>query len=292
MKKNEIVSKTIIYIVLAIMALAIIVPLVWLTIASFKQIDEFSGASTWLLPRTFYFQNYINAFVEGRMGVYLLNSIIVTGTALILLLLLAVPASYAMARYDFFGKKVIVTMFMAGLFVNISYIVIPLLIQINGWQSLLQNALGIEGDILINNHFMLALIYASTSLPFTTYLMSNYFKTIPNAYREAAEIDGYGHFQIMTKIMIPMAKPSIITVILFSFLAYWNEYIMALTLLTDESKRTLPVGLTFLQGAERTLTDYGKVYAGLVIVMLPTLILYIIIQKKITEGMTLGGLKD
>lgn len=292
MKKNQVVSKVIIYIVLAVMALAIVIPLTWLTIASFKQIDEFSGASTWLLPRTIYFQNYINAFVEGRMGVYLLNSVIVTGLALILLLLLAVPASYAMARYDFFGKKIVTTLFMAGLFVNISYIVIPTLIQVNDWQLFLQNALGIEGDILVNNHFVLALIYASTSLPFTTYLMASYFKTIPNAYREAAEIDGYGHFQIMTKIMIPMAKPSIITVILFSFLAYWNEYIMALTLLTDESKRTLPVGLTFLQGAERTLTDYGKVYAGLVIVMLPTLILYIIIQKKITEGMTLGGLKD
>ncbi len=290
-KKNKF-YRVILYAILIIFAVTIVVPLIWLTIASFKQVHEFSGASTWALPQTWYFKNYINAWVEGQMGTYMFNSVFVTSLAIIFSLTLALPAAYVLARYEFFGKKVIQALLMAGLFVNISYIVIPMLIQVNDWQEFLRKLFNNEANFFINNHIALALIYASCSLPFTTYLLMNYFKTIPNAYYEAASIDGYGHFEIFTKIMIPMAKPSIITITLFNFLSYWNEYIMAFTLLTDDEKRTLPVGLTFLKGAERTLTDYGKVYAGLVLVMLPTIIMYMLVQKKITEGMTLGGLKD
>ena len=104
-------------------------------------------------------------------------------------------------------------------------------------------------------------------------------------------IDGCGYFKTMIKVMIPMAKPSIVTVILFNFLAFWNEYIIALTLMSG-SNRTLPVGLLALMQASRGKAEYGMMYAGLVIVMLPTLILYIMVQKKLTQGMTLGGLKD
>ena len=114
---------------------------------------------------------------------------------------------------------------------------------------------------------------------------------MPTAFEEAASIDGCSHFQTMTKIMIPMAKPSIVTIILFNFLSFWNEYIISLTLLSGKTK-TLPVGLINLQAAARGAATPGVLYAGLVIVMLPTLILYIFVQKKLTEGMTLGGLKD
>ena len=104
-------------------------------------------------------------------------------------------------------------------------------------------------------------------------------------------IDGCGYFKTMTKIMIPRARPSIITVILFQFLAFWNEYIMAFTLM-EKDNSTLGVGLKFLMADQRAAADFGVMYAGLVIVMVPTLILYILVQKKLTEGMSLGGLKD
>lgn len=126
---------------------------------------------------------------------------------------------------------------------------------------------------------------------FTVYLLSSYFRTLPKAYEEAAFIDGCGYFKTMIKVMAPMAKPSIITVILFNFLAFWNEYIIALTLMPGASK-TLPVGLVTLSKGQMAAANYGQLYAGLVIVMLPTLILYIMVQKKLTQGMTLGGLKD
>ena len=114
---------------------------------------------------------------------------------------------------------------------------------------------------------------------------------MPKSYEEAALIDGCGYFKTMIKIMVPMARPSIITVILFNFLAFWNEYIIAFTLMSSRNK-TLPVGLQNLMAVEKTATNYGIMYAGLVIVMIPTLVLYILVQKKLTQGMSLGGLKD
>ena len=145
-------------------------------------------------------------------------------------------------------------------------------------------------DVFLNNRLVLAIVYAATALPFTIYLLSGYFQTLPRAFEEAASIDGLSRFQTMTKVMIPLAKPSIVTIILFNFLSFWNEYIIALTLMPGDMK-TLPVGLINLQQAARGAANPGPMYAGLVIVMLPTLILYIFVQKKLTQGMTLGGVK-
>ena len=104
-------------------------------------------------------------------------------------------------------------------------------------------------------------------------------------------MDGAGYFYTMVRVIIPMAKPSVVTVILFNFLAFWNEYIISMTLLTKPELKTLPVGLMNLMAAQKSAVQYGQMYAGLVIVMLPTLILYMCVQKKLTQGMTLGGLK-
>ena len=109
-------------------------------------------------------------------------------------------------------------------------------------------------------------------------------------YSEAAQVDGCSNLRIMLQIMLPMARPGIVTVVLFNFLAFWNEYIISMTLLTGENK-TLPVGIMNLMKAQNASAEYGQMYAGLVIVMLPTLILYILLQKKITEGMSIGGIK-
>lgn len=157
------------------------------------------------------------------------------------------------------------------------------------WNRTFRGLLNI--DLFLNNPLVLAIVYASTALPFTIYLLTGYFQTLPTAFEEAASIDGCSHFETMVKVMIPMATPSIITIILFNFLSFWNEYIIALTLMPGANK-TLPVGLINLQAAARGAATPGKLYAGMVIIMLPTLILYIFVQKKLTEGMTLGGLKD
>lgn len=280
--------KIFIYVALITLAISIIVPVGWVFMASIKQNAEFYG-SPWSIPMSIHFENFVNAFDKANMGEYFLNSILATGLGLLILLVVALPASYVLARFQFKGKKFINTAMMAGLFINVNYIVVPIFLMLLDWDDAVYNLFG--GELFLNNIVVLAIVYAATAIPFTVYLLSGYFKTLPTAYEEAALIDGCGYFKTMIKVMIPMAKPSIVTVILFNFLAFWNEYIIALTLLPGTSK-TLPVGLMNLMQATRGKAEYGMMYAVLVIVMLPTLILYIMVQKKLTQGMTLGGLKD
>lgn len=281
--------KIFVYVALITLAVSIIVPVFWVFMASIKENAEFY-ANPWALPKGFYFQNFVNAFQAAKMGDFILNSVIVTALALVILLVVALPASYVLARFTFVGKKFFNTLFMAGLFINVNYIVVPIFLMLRGWDDVVWEIFG--GGFFLNNIVVLAIVYAATALPFTIYLLAGFFRTLPKAYEEAAAIDGCGHFKTMVKVMFPMAKPSIITVILFNFLAFWNEFIVAQTLMTQESARTLPVGLMNLMQAARGKAEYGRLYAGLVIIMLPTLLLYIAVQKKLTQGMTLGGLKD
>ena len=258
--------KVIVYAALIVMTISIIIPVAWVFMASFKRNAEFIGKGTnpWALPEQLQWQNYVTAFVDAEMGKFFLNSVIVTALSLVLLLAIALPAAYALSRFDFKGKKILNIAFMAGLFVNVNYIVVPIFLMLSGANRML----GVE--FFLDNRFVLSLVYASSSLSFSIYLLSGYFKTLPKGYEEAAYIDGCGYFKTMVKIMIPMAKPSIITVILFQFLSFWNEYIIAFTLMDENS--TLAVGLKNLMAVERTATNYGIMYAGLVIVMIPVLI--------------------
>ena len=281
--------KIFIYVPLAILAIAIIVPVAWVFMSSIKQNNEFY-MSPWKLPDTFYFQNFIDAWTSAKMGEYMLNSIIVTGLALVILLVVALPAAYVLSRFKFRIKKFLNVLFMAGLFINVNYIVVPIFLMFVDADKMLKSW-GLS-SFFLNNIFVLAVVYAATALPFTIYLLSGYFVTIAKDYEEAAYIDGAGYFRTMTKVIFPMARPSIITVILFNFLSFWNEYIIAMTLLTDpKGSKTLPVGLMNLMKAQNAAAQYGRMYAGLVLVMLPTLVLYICVQKKLTQGMTVGGLK-
>lgn len=281
--------KTFVYIVFTLLSVTVLVPLTWVILASLKQNHEFYG-NPWTLPEGIYVQNYIEAFKTAEMGEYMLSSAIVTAVALIILLVVALPAAYCLSRFSFFGNGVLNTLFMAGLFINVNYIVVPIFLMLRDGDNILKKLFG--NGFLLNNLFVLALVYASTALPFTIYLLSSYFATLPYDFEEAAYIDGAGYFEAMVKIMLPLAKPSIITVVLFNFLSFWNEYIISMTLLSKAGgTRTLPVGLMNLMQGQQAKAQYGIMYAGLVLVMLPTLILYILVQKKLTEGMTVGGVK-
>ena len=285
---NQVV-KGLTYIALVLLALCIVVPVGWVFLASFKENVEFYGQSPWTLPKSLNFQNFMDAFKVAKMGNYMMNSVVVTILALLFLLVIALPASYVLARYRFKGNSILQVLFMAGLFVNVNYIVVPIFLMFVDADTFLRS-MGV-GAFFLNNRVVLALVYASTNLPFTIYLLSGFFQAIPKDYEEAAFVDGSGYFHTMIKVMFPMAKPSIITIILFNFLAFWNEYILAMTLMTKDKYKTLPVGLMNLNSAQKAAANYGQLYAGLVMVMLPTLILYILVQKKLTEGMSLGGLK-
>lgn len=281
-------AKFLIYIPLVLLSVTIIVPVFWVFMASIKENVEFYR-NPWALPQGFYFQNFVDAWESANMASYMLNSVIVTVVALFLLIIIALPASYVLSRFKFKSSKFWNVLFMAGLFINVNYIVVPIFLMLSGADRFLNKTIG--STFFLNNIFVLALVYAATALPFTIYLLSGYFKTLAKDYEEAAYVDGAGYFRTMVQIIIPMAKPSIVTVILFNFLAFWNEYIISMTLLTRPEIKTLPVGLMNLMAAQRSAVQYGRMYAGLVIVMLPTLIMYMLVQKKLTQGMTVGGLK-
>ena len=241
--------KVFIYVVLITLAVVIIVPVAWVFLASIKQNSEFYG-NPWALPAAFYWQNFVDAWNAASMGSYMLNSAIVTALALGILLVVALPAAYCLSRFRFRGSKFLNTAFMAGLFINVNYIVVPI------------------------------------------FLMMRDFATLPHDFEEAAYIDGAGYGVTMVKVIFPMAQPSILTIILFNFLSFWNEYIISMTLMNSATgQKTLPVGLLNLMQASQSAAQFGRMYAGLVLVMLPTLILYMCVQKKLTQGMTVGGLK-
>lgn len=288
-RSGERLYKIFIYVVLGLLAISILVPVAWVFMASIKENSEFYG-NPWALPNGFYWQNFVEAWNAASMGSYMLNSVFVTALALVLLLVVALPAAYCLSRFEFKGRKFLNTAFMAGLFINVNYIVVPIFLMLRDGDVWLKKVFG--SGFLLNNLVVLAVVYAATALPFTIYLLSGYFQTLAHDYEEAAYIDGAGYRTTMWKIIFPMAKPSIITVILFNFLSFWNEYIISMTLMSSaKGAKTLPVGLLNLMQAQQSAAQYGMMYAGLVMVMLPTLILYICVQKQLTEGMTVGGLK-
>ena len=284
-KRNFPLYKIFVYVALITLAISIIVPIAWVFLASLKSQLELVSGNPFDLPKQMLWSNFADAFVKARMGDYLINTIIVTALSLVILLVVALPASYVLARFDFAGKKFFNGLFMAGLFVNVNYIVLPIFLM------LFNADIKLGFDFFLNSKFWLSVVYAATALPFTFYLLTGYFKTLPKAYEEAARIAGCGYFKTMTKIMIPMARPSIITVILFQFLAFWNEYIIAFTFM-DKENATLAVGVKYLMADAKSQANFGVMYAGLVIVMIPTLVLYICVQKKITQGMSIGGMKE
>ena len=169
--------KFFIYFVLVLLAVTIIVPVAWVFMASIKQNAEFYG-NPWALPAGFYWQNFVNAWNGAKMGEYMLNSVIVTALALALLLVVALPAAYCLSRFRFKGCKVLNTLFMAGLFINVNYIVVPIFLMLRDSDVWLKGHFG--SSFLLNNLVVLAVVYAATALPFTIYLLSGYFATLPH----------------------------------------------------------------------------------------------------------------
>ena len=285
---GERLYKIFIYVVLGLLAVLILVPVLWVVMASVKETVEHYG-NPWALPTHLHWQNFVDAWNKADMGAYMGHSVLVTGLALVILLVVALPASYCLARFKFVGQKFFNTCFMAGLFINVNYIVVPIYLMLADGDKWLKNFLG--NTFLLNNHVVVAIVYAATALPFTIYLLSSYFATLPHDFEESAYIDGAGYWRTMLEIIFPMAKPSIITVVLFNFLSFWNEYIIVKTLVVNKDLWTLPAGLLNLMQAQQSAAEYGPMYAGLVLVMLPVLILYMCVQKNLTKGMTVGGLK-
>lgn len=281
------IGRILAHIVLFIVSLTIIVPAIWVLIASFKQQSEFYG-SPWVLPKGLYLQNYIDAFIDSGIGQSFLISVIVTVIAMVISMTVALPCSYALARYDFWGKRILQLAVQGLLFVNVNYIVVPIFLLLIGADNLVRAIL--PDGFFIDNIFILALVYGATSLPFTIYLLQDFFAAIPKEYEEAAMIDGAELSRTMVQIFFPLAKPAISMAMLFNFLSYWNDYVISMTLITGDRK-TVQVGMLNLMSTAHSATNYGRLYAGMIIVAIPVIIFYIIVQKKLLQVSTGGGIK-
>ncbi len=270
-------GRTALRLFLLVQAVLVVYPLLWNVLASFKTNAEVME-SPWKLPTSIHWNNYVQAFSTARIGDYMVNSVIIVLLSMAVLLFAAVPSAYVLGRMKFRGRGFISQFYMAGLFIGGVYIIVPLFIFMNDLH-------------MLDNRFWLSAVYATGSLPFSVYLLTGFMKSIPLDYEEAAMIDGCGYFGILLRIIVPMARPGIITLIVFSFFDFWNEYVLAMTFITSDSKKTIPVGLSNLMQIQQFATDWGSLFAGLVIVLAPTILVYALLQKKLTEGMSLGGVK-
>lgn len=284
-RKKKILLRYIpVYLILGITALTIIIPILWVFLQSLKTPGEFYG-NPLNFPKQLAFINYVNAWTKSSIGNYFFNSVLITALALFFSLLICVPAAYVLSRFKFWGVSLIFALFSAGIFINVNYIVRPLFVMINEFGFLL----GVRQ--LSNNQVVVSIVYAVNSCSFGIFLLSGYLRTLPKGYEEAAKIDGCGYFGTLFKIVLPLALPSIITVILFNFLSYWNEYLIAYVFMADARNFTIPIGLMSNRATDYREMELGRMYAGLIIAMLPTLILYCFVQDKLTKGMSIGGLK-
>lgn len=271
------VSRLLLRILMIALLITMVFPLLWNIISSFKTNTEYL-TDPFALPCGFAWENYVNAFKASNMSGTFLNSVYVVVMTTVMLLACAVPCSYAVSRYRFFGSKLLMGILVTGLFISSNYVIIPLFMELRKLH-------------LLNSLTALAVVYATYSLPLSVFLLSGFMREIPKDYEEAAILDGCNTFGLLKNIVIPLSKPTILTIAIITVLSSWNEYAVALVIITDPAKQTFPVGLANLFEVQRYATDWGALFAALVISMLPTLLLFLFGEKYVVKGMSIGGIK-
>ncbi|MER7891243.1 carbohydrate ABC transporter permease [Micromonospora sp. NPDC094482] len=255
-----------------------VLPLLWMFLSSFKSDGEILS-DPWGLPGALRFENWGRAWTEAHIGQYFLNSAIVVSGSLTLTMLLGSAAAYVFARYTFWGRQVLYYLFVGGMMFPVFLALVPLFFVV-------RNA-GLFGTWT-----GLVLVYAAYSLPFTVFFMTAFFRTLPNSVAEAALVDGCGHFRLFFRVMLPMARPGLISVAIFNFLSHWNQFILPQVLMQgDDSKWVLAQGLTALAVSQGYQGDYSGLFAGLTIATLPVLAVYVVFQRQVQAGLTAGQLK-
>jgi ABC-type glycerol-3-phosphate transport system permease component len=269
------------FVVLAIFSLFILYPLLWMLGNSLKSDKDMTSSMWKILPThlNFIWKNYIDAWNIGQIGTTAINSIIITFSSLILIVIISFLASYAVARIDFYGKGIVMILLLSMMMVPLGQVImIP--------QYRLERLLN-----LTNTLQGLVILYINAGIPISVFLLSAFMQKIPIELDEAATIDGCTRFQIVTKILFPLTRPGLATVVIFQFMAIWNDYFTPLIYLHDESKRTVTLGLANFVGLWG-VTDYNKMFAALVIITVPIIIIYIIFQKQFISGLTSGAVKS
>ena len=285
-KKPLTLSKVVVYILLILLAITIIIPVGWVFVASVKQNSEFYG-SPWVLPEKIYFQNFIDAWEKASMGTYMLNSVIVTALALLLLIVISLPAAYVLSRKNVMWKKplmifIMITMFFSG--------------------GLIPTYLNLK-DLHLNNTLW-GLIIPWLINTFNMIIMRTAFESIPDSLIEAAQIDGATHWRILRSIVLPLSKATIAVMVLYYGVEKWNGWFWASALIRDRGKLPLQVILReiLLSSTQSMQTGAGSSdteaigvtirYATTIVATVPILCVYPFIQKYFTKGVMIGAVKE
>lgn len=262
------------YAILIVGMLAIGFPILWTLVSSFKAPGEIFDVPMRWIPQTFYFENYTKPFTQTNFGVYFFNSFLAAGVTVVLSIAVASLAGFSLAKYNYFGKNFVFLAILATMMLPVQVILIPLYLVVRdlGWLDTYRG-----------------LIIPQAVTAFSIFLMRQHILTIPDDYIDAARIDGSSELGILWRVILPMSKPAISAVTVFSFLGSWDSFLWPMVVVTKSSLRTVPLGISLF--FTEYSTQYNQALAVAIMVMVPVLVLYTILQNQFVEGMTRSGLK-
>lgn len=279
---QRIATSSAVYLILCVYAVAVVFPMFWLVYSSLKA-DRDVFLYPFKLPdfRHLHWENFSNAWVQGGFNHYFFNSVMLTVSSVVVTIFLSAMTAYALARFKFGGARPLYFYFLAGLMIPIQLAIVPLFFQMRAMD-------------LLDSRFGLFLVYLAFGFPFSIFILTGFFKSLPASLHESALLDGASEFGAFWRVMLPMARPGLITVAIFLFLGNWNEFFVAFICLSgkgSENLRTLPLGLANITIVSQYRSDWGVAFAGLTLMMLPALFVYILLQKHLTKGITAGAVK-
>ncbi len=268
-------SKSFFRAVLIFNAIVILIPVLFLFNSSLRETNDFAR-TPFKLATDPYWANFSSVWQDGDFAIYLKNSIIVTGGSLILILICALGAGFVLGRYEFRGHSFIMAFVLSGMLVPAKLAILPLFIQLK-WMHLL------------NSHIGLILVYAAGALPAAIFIMSGFFRSLPADLDNAARIDGASEFQLLRRILIPLVRPGMSIVAIYSAIPIWNDFFLPLVFLQDPEKKTIMQGLTIFFG--QYSSQWGVLFAGLTMAALPLIVLYLVLSEQFIKGLTAGAVK-
>jgi len=270
------VGKVLIYVVLGIWTIVNLFPIYWMFTFSLKGNDEIFGGNMMGLPRHWLWSNYSSAMKTGNMGLYFLNSAIVAVVTILIVLIASLMATFAITRLVWKGREMMNKFFMLGLTIPIHSSLLPVFLILKKLK-------------MLDSYQSLFIPYAAFSLAMGILICSGFMGDIPKDLDEAATIDGCGTWRTFLLVIVPLMKPAVSTIGIYTFLQCWNELMFANTFITSSKYRTLPVGIQALSGQHTT--DWGPIGAALVIATFPTLLVYIFLSKRIQDSFIAGAVK-
>ncbi|AET58372.1 ABC transporter transmembrane protein [Paenibacillus terrae HPL-003] len=261
---------------LIIVAITQIYPLIWLTFFSLKDNSEIFSGDVAGLPQKFLWSNYTKALSDGHVLTYFFNSVLVTAVSIILVLILSSMTGYAITRMKWKLSGLTMTTILLGMMVPIHAALLPLFMVLKN--------LG-----LLNTYWALIIPYVAFGIPMAVFILGSFFNGIPRELEEAAVIDGCGIYKTFFFIVLPLVRPALSTVAIFTFLSCWNELMFAVTFINKASYQTLTVGMMSMVGTY--ITQWGIIGAGLMITTIPTIVIYLLLNKQVQKSMIAGAVK-